>query len=452
MNETPKGTKDLNPKDVLIRDCIFESIKKIFIKYGGKPVDTPIFECQDLVQNIYGEEFNKLVYKLDDQGGQKLILRYDLTMPFARYMGSNGLSSFKRYQIGKVYRRDQPIMNRGRFREFYQCDFDIAGSSEVMSYDTEILNVLCECLDKLIKPKTYTVLVNHRQILYDVLTSFGLSNEFHACVCSTLDKIDKYPENQVIEMVVEELTLKNIDVDIIKKITDFVTLITNQKMKDPLNINKNEPIDILNLLKDHKLIQDNVYDEMNILFEYLQMTNCYHNISFSPLLARGLDYYTGLIYEATYNDKNIMESSIAAGGRYDNLLKKFSNQESVNAIGMSLGIERLVTIIENDNFNFDFPNPQVYIVGIGKNMMKYKLKLCAKFRNIGIYPEMSYRKEIMKEAISNAIIKKIKFMIIIGEDEVNRNTIKIKDIELRKEIEYLYDDGINFIDKYYNYF
>src|SRR3989304_7301440 len=124
-SKNPKGTRDFSPKDVKIREYIFTTMKSVFETFGGQPIETPVFELKETLQNLYGEEFDKLVYELNDQGGEELLLRYDLTVPGARYVSNNGLTSFKKYQIGKVYRRDNPQIERGRYREFYQADFDI---------------------------------------------------------------------------------------------------------------------------------------------------------------------------------------------------------------------------------------------------------------------------------------------------------------------------------------
>ena len=163
---TPLGTRDLFGKDLLVREKIFDIAKKCFRLRNAVQLDTPVVELYTLVKNLYGDEFTKLVYKLNDGGGDDLILRYDLTVPLARYVATNGLKSFRRYQIGKVYRRDDPQISKGRYREFYQMDFDIIGDDqETCIYDTEILDLMVELLDKLIGCGTYSIKINHREIL-----------------------------------------------------------------------------------------------------------------------------------------------------------------------------------------------------------------------------------------------------------------------------------------------
>ena len=143
--KTPKGTKDWADKDMIFREAIFNSLSTLFQKHGGVTIDTPVFELREILTGKYGED-SKLIYNLEDQGGELTSLRYDLTVPFARFVASNSISSIKRYHIAKVYRRDQPAMTKGRMREFYQCDFDIAGQYDSMIPDSEILQLLCEGL------------------------------------------------------------------------------------------------------------------------------------------------------------------------------------------------------------------------------------------------------------------------------------------------------------------
>ncbi len=167
--KTPKGTRDYYPDQMSIRRRVIDSIAKIFKKHGAVELDTPVFELKEVLQGKYGED-SKLIYDLEDQGGEKCSLRYDLTVPFARFMANNtNISKIKRFHIGKVYRRDQPTMSKGRYREFYQCDFDLAGNYDPMIPDAEVLSIMQEILEEL-SIDEFVVKVNHRKILEAIIS------------------------------------------------------------------------------------------------------------------------------------------------------------------------------------------------------------------------------------------------------------------------------------------
>merc|ERR1711937_994890 len=189
--KNPKGTRDFHPSQMAVRNKVFAEITSVFKKHGAETIDTPVFELRDTLTDKYGED-SKLIYNLEDQGGEILSLRYDLTVPFARYCGMNKIEQIKRYHIAKVYRRDQPAIERGRFREFYQCDFDIAGTFENMVPDAEILKIMSEIIgDKKLNLGKFTIKVNDRKILDGMLKGCGVSDDKIRSVCSAVDKLDK---------------------------------------------------------------------------------------------------------------------------------------------------------------------------------------------------------------------------------------------------------------------
>lgn len=326
-----KGARDFLPFQMAIRNKAFKIITDVFKKHGAVEIDTPVFELKETLMGKYGEE-SKLIYDLNDQGGELLSLRYDLTVPFARYMAVHNLPSIKRYHIGKVYRRDNPQMSKGRFREFYQCDFDIAGPNYgKMIPDAEILKVVSEILTNL-DFGNFTVKLNHRKLLDATVALSGIPHDKFKIVCSSVDKLDKEPW----EVVRTELLSKGISDTQADKLWTFVQL-------------KDKPWKLLEVLKSNSELYGNstakeAIDEMQILFEYLDIMNIIDVFSFDLSLARGLDYYTGLIYEAVLTDTDKV-GSIAGGGRYDDLLGMFSGK-SIPAVGVSIGIERIFTILE----------------------------------------------------------------------------------------------------------
>ncbi len=338
-----KGARDFMPYQMSIRNKAFSIITSIFKKHGAVEIDTPVFELKETLMGKYGED-SKLIYDLQDQGGELLSLRYDLTVPFARYMAVNNFPSIKRFHIGKVYRRDQPQMNKGRFREFYQCDFDIAGSNYgKMIPDAEILKVLIEIISEL-KLGKFSVKLNHRKLLDATVHLAGIPDEKFKIVCSSVDKLDKEPW----EAVKKELLEKGLSEEQTDKLWEYVQL-------------KDSPWNLLKKLKENANIIANEkakesLEEMSLLFEYLDIYEITDNFTFDLSLARGLDYYTGLIYEAVLLDTDKV-GSIAAGGRYDDLLGMFSNK-SIPAVGVSIGIERVFNILEEKMkvkiFGFNF--------------------------------------------------------------------------------------------------
>jgi histidyl-tRNA synthetase len=329
--KVPKGTRDFLPLQMSIRRKAFDSITSVFKKHGAVEIDTPVFELKETLTGKYGED-SKLIYDLQDQGGEILSLRYDLTVPFARFMASEGLTSIKRYHIGKVYRRDNPNIKGGRYREFYQCDFDIAGQNYgKMIPDAEVLKVIVEILSNL-NLGGFLIKINHRKILDAMISLSDIQSDKFKTVCASVDKLDK----EDWQVVKKELIEKGLEETQCDKLWTFVQ-------------NKNSPAKLL-----EKLISDGVLttnekgkealEEMAILIDYLEILGITKYLSFDLSLARGLDYYTGLIFEAVLLEGNL--GSIAGGGRYDDLLSMFSGKAAIPSVGGSIGIERVFNILE----------------------------------------------------------------------------------------------------------
>lgn len=418
--DPPKGMKDRDPQYNCVFNYVNNIIENCFKTYGGKQIDTPIVERLDTIDKLYGGEFDKLVYKLDEGQGEKLFLRYDLTVPFARYVANNGLIQFKRYQIGKVYRRDNPQIIHGRYREFYQADFDIIGYENSLIIDTEMISLLVNTLDKLIG-KNFTIKINHKDLLLSILSSCGIENDKINSVCSTIDKMD----DRTIDEIKQELLSKNIqDTQINKLINIF---------DDFNNIHDlNEKLQYINSLAG---VSGELVDRLKNMFEILQLLNI-TNINFDIRLARGMDYYTGVIYEAVLMDPSIIKTTIAAGGRYDNLLGNLSNKGNINAIGLSIGIERIITIYKKTG-KFDeiiknsMTGPIVFIASVGKNMINHKLSILVELKNNGIYAEMFYTNNPkMRQQLNYVFDNDVPYMLVLGEDEVKNNIVQIKNVKL----------------------
>lgn len=332
--KVPKGTRDYLPEQMSIRDKAFTIIRRVFKRHGAVEIDTPVFELKETLTGKYGED-SKLIYDLADQGGELLALRYDLTVPFARFLAVNAVGNIKRFHIGKVYRRDQPALSRGRYREFYQCDFDIAGVYGRMVPDSECLAVACEILDAL-PIGDFGIKLNHRRLLDAILDICGVPSDKFRTICSAVDKLDKEPWSEVRREMVEE---KGLAGDVADRIGEFVVL-------------KGKPWEMYNSLMEAKKFGDHkgaleAMEDLRICFEYLEAMGKLKFISFDLSLARGLDYYTGVIYEAVCMNGNTQVGSIGGGGRYDNLVSMFQEAGKVTpCVGVSVGIERVFTLME----------------------------------------------------------------------------------------------------------
>lgn len=424
LPKLPKGTRDFAKEQMTVREKAFSLITEVFKRHGAMALDTPVFELRETLMGKYGED-SKLIYDLADQGGELCSLRYDLTVPFARYVAMNGLTSFKRYQIAKVYRRDNP--SKGRYREFYQCDFDIAGQFDKMGPDFEVIKILTELLNEL-NIGDYEVKLNHRKLLDGMLDICGVPPEKFRTICSSIDKLDKQSFEQVKREMVDE---KGLTAETADRIGSFV------KERGP-------PLELLSKLKQEgsefmkhegsKL----ALDELDILFNALDKSKCIEKIVFDLSLARGLDYYTGMIFEAVFRGTTQV-GSIAAGGRYDNLIGMFGTKQ-VPAVGVSLGIERVFAIMEQnqkDQNQVIRANETEVLVGIvfGKDE-DYDLSLAAEVVNElwsgKIKAEYVMAKKAMK-IFERAEASGIPFAVMLGGDERKEGIVKVRDMKTRAE-------------------
>ncbi|GBF98090.1 histidyl-tRNA synthetase [Raphidocelis subcapitata] len=422
-----KGARDFMPDQMAIREAAFAAITGVFKRHGAVSIDTPVFELRETLMGKYGED-SKLIYDLADQGGELLSLRYDLTVPFARYVAVNAVGNIKRYHIGKVYRRDQPQMNRGRFREFFQCDFDIAGAYPVMVPDAEVLKVLTEILDDLALGD-YEVKLNHRKLLDAMLAIAGVPAQKFRAICSAIDKLDKEPWGEVRREMTED---KGLAPEVADTIGQLVVL-------------RGEPRQLLSKLQaaDHPLARHPdsaaALAELDALFGYLEAMGALHRIVFDLSLARGLDYYTGVIYEAVLQGGNV--GSIAAGGRYDKLVGMFSGKD-VPAVGVSIGIERVFAILEahlraraeQTGTPIRATETEVLVASIGNGMQPRRMELASRLWSAGIKAEFGFKANPkMGDQLGYALEQGVPLMVLFGEDELARGVVKVKDMAAKAE-------------------
>lgn len=340
INKTPKGTQDFFGEACEIRLSVQNVARRQFKKAGSQELDTPVFELKETLLGKYGED-SKLIYNLEDQGGEILSLRYDLTVPFCRFLVSQGRKRCNRYQIQKVYRRDNPIMTKGRYREFYQCDFDMAGTFSPMIADAETMSVLGMILSALGFTPLFQVVikVNNRKILDGIFRSCGVEETSIRAVSSAIDKLDKLPwiaSDPSLPSVRKELVEEK---GISEKVADAIgewTLLSGRGS------------DFLNILIQKEGVNDDIrtgVQELLLLEKFLENDPVRPLILYDMSLARGLDYYTGLIFEAIVTDVPGV-GTFAAGGRYDGLVATLSNNQlSTPCVGMSLGLERVAAIL-----------------------------------------------------------------------------------------------------------
>ncbi|KAF9583470.1 Cytoplasmic and mitochondrial histidine tRNA synthetase [Lunasporangiospora selenospora] len=433
---------------------IFSTITRVFKRHGGVTIDTPVFELKEILSGKYGED-SKLIYDLEDQGGEKCSLRYDLTVPFARFLAMNGkeYQNIKRYHIAKVYRRDQPAMTKGRMREFFQCDFDIAGTYDAMIPDSEIIRVLVECLTEL-ELGDFTIKINHRKILDGIFEVCGVPEDKIRTISSAVDKLDKLPWADVRKEMTEE---KGLD----PKAADLIGEYVQHKGGEEL---------LERLVKDEKLSANARAKEgmadMALLFKYMNVFGVTKYTSFDLSLARGLDYYTGLIYEAVLegsapprplkwlkalspcrtdelDESTVGVGSVAAGGRYDNLVGMFSGMNKkgqpnliIPCVGISIGVERVFSILmqKQKKSQVKSNEVEVYVVGLGGVSVEERMKICTELWNAGIKAEFSYKLKPRTQTQWDTCDRDlIPFAVIVGGDEIEKGLVKIKDMRAKDE-------------------
>ncbi|XP_006927729.2 histidine--tRNA ligase, mitochondrial isoform X1 [Felis catus] len=430
--KTPKGTRDLSPQQMVVREKILDMVVGCFKRHGAKRLDTPAFELKEMLTEKYGED-SGLIYDLKDQGGELLSLRYDLTVPFARYLAMNKVKKMKRYHVGKVWRRESPTIVQGRYREFCQCDFDIAGQFDPMIPDAECLKIMCEILSGL-QLGDFIIKVNDRRILDGMFAVCGVpESKFHA-ICSSIDKLDKISWKDVRHEMVAK---KGLAPEVADRIGDYVQChggisLIEQMFQDPRLSQNKQALDGLGDLK--------------LLFEYLTLFGIAEKISFDLSLARGLDYYTGVIYEAVLlqtpaqTQESFNVGSVAAGGRYDKLVGMFDPKgHKVPCVGLSIGVERIFSIVEQRMKTFGqkirTTETQVFVATPQKNFLHERLKLIAELWDAGIKAELLYKNNPkLLTQLHYCEDMGIPLVVIIGEQEMKEGIIKLRSVASREEV------------------
>ena len=433
-----KGARDFDPRKMVLRQKVFDEITRVFRNHGGETIDTPVFELRQLLMGNYGED-QKLIYNLEDQGGEILSLRYDLTVPFARYVGMNKIEQMKRYHIAKVYRRDQPAIERGRFREFYQCDFDIVGTYEPMSSDAEVLKIVKEIVSSpVLDLGEFSIKLSDRKILEGLLTACGVKPDQIRPASSAIDKLDKAPWEEVRKEMVE---CKNIPEEVADMIGEYVVF--NGTLNNDI-VEESDAYKLVEKLqndeklksKKNKQLEEGLSD-MKKLLTFCSYFGIGKELSFDLSLARGLDYYTGPIFETVLTGKNV--GSITGGGRYDKMVSEFTNSKRLTpCVGTSFGIERIMTIVEkqHENLNVKTAATKCLVISPMKGTLPDRVKLLSKLLDNDIAAETVQKNNVkMLTQLQMCENKKIPIAVVVAKDEIEKGVVKLRHIETRKEWE-----------------
>ncbi len=408
---TLKGFRDFLPAQMRVRQRVFQTFRNVFEKFGYEPLETPTLEYADILMGKYGSEAEQLIYKFTDRGGREVAMRYDVTVPACRVLAQykNDLPlPFKRYQIQPVWRADNT--QKGRFREFYQCDADTFGTTSQLA-EAEYIQMGIEVLQEL----GFTgidVRINNRKIIDGMLSFAGVTPEQFYPVCIAIDKLDKIG----LSGVQEELKTKGLTQEVIDTISTFLT----DSSEDKLTALESK-ISAIPQAKEG-------IAELRSLFTLLETARVPSDTyRFDPAIIRGLSYYTGPIFEFEIKDGGV--GSIGSGGRYDNLVELYSG-DNVPAAGGSFGIERIIEIISDRNLITATSEISTLIAPLGENAQKKAVELAGAMRKNGeivtIYPDAEAKLEKMMRYADK---KKIGRVLILGDNELANGTASVKNMQ-----------------------
>lgn len=424
-----KGTRTYYPEEQIIRERILEVMKRWFKIYGYRPLETPILELYDIAAGKYGggAEILKEAFKLSDQGNRNLCLRYELTFKLAKFIGMNPTirMPIKRYEIGKVF-RDGPV-KLGRLREFTQCDVDQVGVGDVYA-DAELIDMTFQLFNEI--DLDVRVEINNRKLLFGIFEQAGIQSDLAVGAALSLDKLRKIGEAKV----KEEMLNKGIGTEPIEKVFDILKIAS----KGNDNIGKLERLD--EIITNKQGIKG--IGELKRIFSYLDVIGTKGSIEFLPTLARGLGYYTGPIWEVFLKDGSKINSTIAAGGRWDKMIGQFIGAETATypATGMTFGLDVIYAAVAekrdawkaraNDRVPFVLVIPIENQPG-DRRIFNYSLRLTSLLRANLVSSEISERK--LTRSMERANKEDIPYVIIVGPDEFSKGKAKLRDMKSGKE-------------------
>ena len=448
----PKGTRDFSPEEMVRRNFIFDTIRSVYKRYGYQQIETPSMEMSETLLGKYGEEGDKLLFRIINSGDPFLAmkekqsdkkisdvgfrisdfsekgLRYDLTVPFARYvvMHQNEITfPFKRYQIQPVWRADRP--QKGRYREFYQCDADVVGSNSLFN-EAELIQIIQDVFGEL-KIDT-TIKLNNRKILSGIAEIIG-EKERIVEITVAIDKLDKIG----FDKVNEELKSAGLSDNAIKALQPIISL----KGTNTEKINT-----LKGVLEKSETGKKGIEEVQTILDIASHVTTGNSKLELDITLARGLNYYTGAIIEVKAS--NIQMGSICGGGRYDDLTGIFGLPD-VSGVGISFGADRIYDVLEEMNGFPDFSDEstKIVFVNFGEAEALHCLKLVRQLRNDGIHAELYPDSAKMKKQMSYADAKKIPFVALIGTEEMKSGKITIKNMRTGEQLKMTMDELLHLL-------
>ncbi len=445
----PKGTRDFTPQEMANRNYIFNTIKDVFRLYGFQQIETPAMENLSTLMGKYGEEGDKLLFKILNSGdfmngladdellGRNSVkltnkisekgLRYDLTVPFARFVVQNRDKisfPFKRYQIQPVWRADRP--QRGRYREFYQCDVDVVGSDSLLN-ELELIQIVDEVYRRL--KINVVIKINNRKILSGIAEIIGEAEKI-TDITVAIDKMDKIG----LEKVNEEIASKGISEEAIAKLQPILKLSGS-------NAEKLEQLKVVLAASEVGL---KGVIELETIFGLCEAMKVETKIDLDLTLARGLNYYTGAIFEVKAMDVEM--GSITGGGRYDNLTGVFG-MEGVSGVGISFGADRIYDVLNTLNLypETSIEQTQILFVSFGDKELMYCLPWLSTLRSNGINAEIYPEPAKMKKQMSYADNKRIPFVAIVGETEMNEGKVMLKNMKTGEQSLSTMDEVIQMI-------
>ncbi len=408
-----KGGYDFLPKEQKIRNYINGILKNTFEEYGYLPIETPILCYFDMLAGKYDEDNDilKEIYKLKDQGNRNLGLRYDLTVPFAKFIALNKNElklPFKRYEINKVF-RDGPV-KVGRDREFTQCDVDVVGLSNQM-IEAELLSLYVNAFTKL--NIEINIKYNSRKLMKGLIIETGINENLVSSTITIIDKIDKLTTEELTQNFIE-LGLEENQITLLLEYFKLSLKELNNKFENTNNQDIKEGL-----------------EELNNLEEYLNKMNISKYCTFTSSLARGQDYYTGNVFEV-YEKNGKLSGAIGGGGRYDKMITEFIDDgEIYPAVGISFGLTSIFELLKNSEELKNVSPVDIYIIPMGTNIES--LNLANSLRNLNIKVDLEMNNKKVKKSLDFCNKENIPYVIILGEDEITNNSFKLKDMFNKNE-------------------
>lgn len=410
----PKGTRDFLPEEMVRREYVIETIKKIFVAYGFDEIQTPVFEGWELLTKKCGEDIKKQIFEFEDKAGRKLGLRFDLTVGMARAIANNPQlpKPIKRYCIAPVWRYEE--VTAGRKREFYQADIDIVGSKS-MEAEAECIACAVDCL-KALGFSDFKIYVNNRKILDGILELLGISEKKNLEIFRTIDKLEKIGRKNV----EKELEKIGIEKEKIEKLMEIISL-----------KGKQEVFEKMEELKRIKIAEEGI-KELKEIYNFSKPYGFSDFLFVNLSLARGLDYYTGPIFEIAAKAKKQV-GSIAGGGRYDNLIELLGGAPTP-ATGISLGIERIIEIMKDEKM-LDLPRTKVkvFVANVDEKAKEKAIEIAQKLRREGIPCQTELMGRSLKKQLEFADGLGIPYCIIVGKKEIEENKFKLKNMREKTE-------------------